>query len=57
MMLPWIVLSGEAVGLTRDLLMSLAWALNLVVAKWILRRRTKAPRVGVSEVSLSTSRA
>lgn len=54
---PWIALSSEAVGLTRDLLMSLAWAINIVVAEWIIRRRTKAARVGVSEVSLSTSRA
>lgn len=35
---PFILLSGEAVGLTRDLLMTLAWAINLFVAEWIIRR-------------------
>lgn len=55
--MPWVVLFGEAVGLTRDLLMTLAWAINVVVAEWIIRRRTSAPRAGASEVTLSTSRA
>lgn len=54
---PFTVIAGEAVGLTRDLLMTLAWAINLAFAEWIIQRRRKAPRVGVSEVSLSTSRA
>jgi hypothetical protein len=39
-MLPIIVLTGDVVGLTRDLLMTLAWAINVVVAEWIIRRRT-----------------
>lgn len=55
--MPWVVLFGEAVGLTRDLLMTLAWAINVVVAEWIIRRRTSAPRAGASEVTLSTARA
>lgn len=54
---PWFVLFGETVGLTRDLLMSLAWAINIAVAEWIIRRRAMAPRAGASEVRLSTSRA
>lgn len=57
--LPWAVLVGEAVGQTRDVLMSLAWAINIVVAEWVIRRRTRVPRVGVCkvEVSLSNSHA
>lgn len=38
---PWMVLSGESEGLTRDLLMTFAWALNLAVAEWIIRRRAR----------------
>lgn len=56
-LLPWVVVFGEAVGPTRDLLMTLAWAINVVVAEWIIRRRARAPRAGLSEVRLSTSRA
>lgn len=35
---------GEIVGLTRDLLMGLAWAVNLGVAEWIIQRRPVASR-------------
>lgn len=52
-----IVLSGEVVGLTRDLLMSLAWAINVVVAEWIIRRRASAPRQTVSRLGYETTRA
>jgi hypothetical protein len=52
-----IVLSGEVVGLTRDLLMSLAWAINILVAEWIIRRRANAPRQAVSQLGYETSRA
>jgi hypothetical protein len=56
-LLPWIIVSGEAVGLTRDLLMSLAWTMNLLAAEWIIRRRATAPRGGVPRQILQTSRA
>jgi hypothetical protein len=38
-LLPWMLLSGESGGLTRDLLMTLSWAINIVVAEAILRQR------------------
>jgi hypothetical protein len=38
---------GEIVGLTRDLLMGLAWAVNLGVAEWIIRRRSVTSRRGL----------
>ena len=41
-MLPWALIFGEASGLTRDILMSAAWVINLVVAEWIIRRRPAA---------------
>ena len=38
---PWMLFSGETGGLTRDLLMTLAWTINLIVAEWIIKRRAK----------------
>jgi hypothetical protein len=38
---PWMLLSGESGGLTRDLLMTLAWLINVVVAELIIRSRTR----------------
>lgn len=39
-LLPWMLVSGEAGGLTRDLLMTLAWMINLAVAESIIWRST-----------------
>jgi uncharacterized membrane protein len=39
-LLPWMLLSGQSGGLTRDLLMTLAWVINIVVAESIIRRRS-----------------
>ena len=36
-MLPLALMFGEATWLTRDLLMSAAWVINLVVAEWIIQ--------------------
>lgn len=36
-LLPWMLVSGESGGPTRDLLMTLAWAINIVVAESIIR--------------------
>lgn len=37
--LTWIVLFGEeSTGLTRDMMMTLAWVINLIVAEWIIRK-------------------
>ena len=41
---PWMLITGESVGLTRDLLMALSWAINALVAEWIIRSRSPAPR-------------
>jgi hypothetical protein len=38
-LLPWMLISGQSQGLTRDLLMTLAWAINVVVAEAIIARR------------------
>ncbi len=42
--LPFVVLFGDVVGLTRDLLMVLAWVINLVVAEWLILRRSAESR-------------
>ena len=38
-MLPWALLLGEPSWLTRDVLMTAAWVINLIVAEWIIRRQ------------------
>lgn len=49
-LLPWMLLSGESGGLTRDLLMTLSWLINVVVGEAIIRQGAhlvaKAPIVG-----------
>ncbi|MBK8168813.1 MAG: DUF2306 domain-containing protein [Sandaracinaceae bacterium] len=55
-LLPVILIHGECVGLTRDLLMTLAWAINIVFAEWIIRRSTK-PRTKAPDFTLAPSRA
>jgi hypothetical protein len=41
---PWMIATGHGVGLTRDLLMALAWAINIVVAELIIRARRRPAR-------------
>lgn len=41
---PWMLITGESGGLTRDLLMTLAWAINVVVAEVIIRQRARGAR-------------
>ena len=41
--LPWLLIFGTPDGLSRDLLMGAGWAINLVVAEWIIRRRLAYP--------------
>jgi uncharacterized membrane protein YozB (DUF420 family) len=38
-LLPWMLLSGESGGVTRDVLMTLAWVINLAAAESIIRWR------------------
>jgi hypothetical protein len=54
---PWMVLTGQTGGLTRDLLMILAWAVNVTFAEVIIRVRRRGARAGAPAVSLRTSRA
>lgn len=39
---PWMLLTGESLGTTRDLLMTLAWAINAIVAERLIRSRRPA---------------
>lgn len=41
---PGLLLLGDVAGLTRDLLMTLAWAANLAVAEHVIRRERRAQR-------------
>ena len=53
---PWMLLTGQGVGLPRDLLMALSWAVNLGVAELIIRARRKAhagQRYGTPGVQLT----
>jgi uncharacterized membrane protein len=36
--LPWTLLLGKAEGLTRDMLMTVAWVINLALAEWLIRK-------------------
>lgn len=46
---PWMLLSGESGGLTRDLLMTLSWLINVAVAELILRSRSRRPHPKAGE--------
>lgn len=41
-MIPWVLTVGEPGGMTRDILMTAGWLINIVVAEWIIchRRQT-----------------
>jgi hypothetical protein len=39
----WAIPFGEATGFTRDILMTLAWVINVIIAEWIIYR-SKRPR-------------
>ncbi len=54
-LMPWMLITGKTGGLTRDLLMTLAWAINVVVAEWIIRRRTQALRTRARAFTLSAA--
>jgi hypothetical protein len=43
-LLPWTLSTGESGGPTRDLLMTLAWLINIVAAELIIRRRLASDR-------------
>lgn len=41
--LPWTLLLGRPEALTRDLLMSLAWVINLALAEWLIGKPAAKP--------------
>lgn len=53
--LPLMLVAGPMLGLTRDLLMSAAWALNIMTAEWIIRRRTRVVGRGLALVRSSSA--
>ena len=38
--IPWFILFGESTGLTRDILMTLGWLINLALAEIIIHRKS-----------------
>lgn len=36
--IPWLIMVGEPSGLTRDVLMTLSWGINLLIAEAVIRR-------------------
>jgi hypothetical protein len=54
-LLPWMLTTGESGGLTRDLLMTLAWAINMVVAESIIRRKRQDARASTWSRTLRSS--
>lgn len=47
-LLPWMVISGQSGGFTRDVLMTLAWAINVAVAEVIIRAHSRRGRAQAS---------
>ena len=39
--IPWLLTVGEPSGLSRDILMTAAWVINLIVAEWAINRRSE----------------
>ena len=39
--IPWLILVGEPSGFTRDILMTLSWVINLLIAEAVIRRGRK----------------
>ncbi|WP_299801303.1 DUF2306 domain-containing protein [uncultured Maribacter sp.] len=39
--IPWLLTVGEPMGLTRDILMSLAWLVNIFIGEWTIKNMRK----------------
>ena len=37
--IPWLLTVGEPIGFARDILMTAAWVVNIVVAEWVINKR------------------
>lgn len=46
----WMLLFGEATGLPRDILMTLSWVINGLVAEWIIYRSQKKTTVSTAPI-------
>jgi Predicted membrane protein (DUF2306) len=46
-----LILGHEVLGFSRDVLMSLAWGINVVVAEWLIRRRAAAAPLHAASAS------
>ncbi len=53
LMAPWTLIVGAVTGTTRDVLMSLAWVINVAVAERFIRRDTASERVTPVAVPLA----
>ena len=57
-LLPWMLISGKSGSLTRDLLMTLSWAINIAIGESIIRyRAARRARGGKSELAPRSRRA
>jgi len=57
LLLPVILIHGAALGLLRDVLMTLAWAINVAVAEFIIRHRNQRARRRPTPISRRPSLA
>lgn len=48
-LLPWMLATGESTGPTRDMLMTLAWVINIVVAESIICRHVRSVRLALEQ--------
>jgi len=46
--IPWLLTVGEPNGFTRDILMTAAWVINIVVAEWIINKRSYTRKLSVT---------
>lgn len=42
--IPWLLTVGEPIGLTRDILMTGSWLINIAVAEWVINGQIRANR-------------
>lgn len=51
--IPWLLTIGEPSGITRDILMTVAWMINITIAEWFITRWVKLNPPISEQVSLS----
>ncbi|MEP5611016.1 MAG: DUF2306 domain-containing protein [Cyclobacteriaceae bacterium] len=55
--IPWILTVGDPTGITRDLLMTAAWIINILVGEWIINRSKHHSPTRVEMVRWNTMRS